>query len=97
MTQLNRRKERLVKLEQKGLLKGCALWLLRGPSYDDKVSIRQHRSIEMDFNKINHLRERLSVPDGSMLSVYNDCLHEGKLVKIAFWDDYDLDAVYILE
>lgn len=54
-------------------------------------------SIEMDFNKINHLRERLSVPDVSMLSVYNDCLHEGKLVKIAFWDDYDLDAVYILE
>ena len=46
MTQLNKRKERLVKLEQKGLLKGCALWLLRGPIYDDKVSIRQKRRIE---------------------------------------------------
>ena len=54
-------------------------------------------SIEKDFNKINHLRERLSVPDGNVLPVYNDCLHEGKLVNIAFWDDYDLDTVYILE
>ena len=58
-------------------------------------------SVETDHNKVATVRAVLDaqngIPNSGVLSVYNGCVHNGKVVRIAFWDDFDLDTVYLLE